>query len=316
MNFAATLGLVLMAAYGLASLLLSLLVAGLWGARLLAQPLRIPATSGGLLALRLLPSAGALFLALTVVLPAFLINEPNRAVEPVGPLAVVLAVFALAAIGHGLRRGYRAWGAADALLRNFRPAQRCVIAGLKVDIVDVPAPMVAVVGARKPRIVAASAVVAACTPQEFLQVIGHEAAHISAHDNLKLLLLLASPDPLAWMRAGDALTARWRAAAELEADALATGPDRCKRVALASALVKVARLCACATRPAAALIMPIASDDVEARVRRLLAPLPVAPRIVRAAMAVRCAPLLFALLAVPLYAAVQRGVEALLAFGR
>jgi hypothetical protein len=97
---------------------------------------------------------------------------------------------------------------------------------------------------------------------------------------------------------------------------LATGQDRCKRVALASALVKVARLCASATRPAAGFIMPVAADDVEARVRRLLAPLPGAPRIVHAVTAVRYAPLLFALLAVPLYAAVQRGVEALLAFGQ
>lgn len=324
MNFGATLGLVLMAAYGLATLLFSLLVAGFWGARLLAQPRRIPARSGSLLALRLLPSAGALFLTLTIVLPAFLINEPDRVLEPVGPLALVLAVFALAAIGHGLVRACRAWGAAEALLRNCRPAQRCVIAGIEVDIVDVPAPMVAVVGARTPRIVAASTVVAACTPEEIRQVIGHEAAHIAAHDNLKLLLLLASPDALAWMRAGDTLTARWRAAAELEADAMATGPDPRRRVALASALVKVARLHAgaahpAAAHPAAALIMPIASDDVEARVRRLLAPLPGAPRVLRTAIAVRCAPLLpllFALLAVPLYAAIQRGVEALLAFGR
>jgi Zn-dependent protease with chaperone function len=311
-SFAGTLCLVLMAAYGLASLLLSILAAGIWSAWLG----RMRSTSGDLLALRLVPSAGALFLTLSVVLPAFLINEPNRAAEPVGPVALVLAVFALVTIGDGILRGCRAWAAADALLRKCGPTNRdCVMAGLNVDIVDVPEPMVAVVGAWRPRIVAARGVLAACSQEEFRQVIGHEAAHISAHDNLKLLLLLASPDALAWMTAGEALTARWRAAAELEADALATGPDRCKRVALASALIKVARLSTAAERQFAALIMPVAVDDVEGRVRRLLAPLSTSPRTLRMKSVVACA-LLFAVVVVPLYGLVQIGVEALVAFGR
>ena len=312
MNFAETLCLVLMAAYGLVSLLLSILVAGMWRAWLE----RTHPTSGGLLALRMLPSAGALFLTLSVVLPAFLINEPNRAVEPVGPAAVVPAVFALVIIGDGILRGCRAWVAAAALLRKCGPANRgCVMAGVNVDIVDFPEPMVAVVGAWRPRIVAARGVLAACNQEEFRQVIGHEAAHISAHDNFKLLLLLASPDALAWMPAGEALTARWRAAAELDADALATGPDRRKRVALASALIKVARLSTAAKRQFAVLIMPVALDDVEGRVRRLLAPLSTSPRIVRMRIVVACA-LLFAVAGVPLYGLVQMGVEALVAFGR
>ena len=268
MNFSGTLCLVLPAAYGLASLLLSVLVAGICS----AWPPHLRATSGDLLALRLLPSAGGLFLTLAVVLPAFLSNEPNRAAEPVGPLLVGLAVFALVAVGDGIRRGWRAWAAAAALLRECGPAdRRCLMAGLKIDIVDVPEPMVAVVGAWRPRVVAAKRVLAACSREEFRQVIGHEAAHIAAHDNLKLLLLLASPDALAWMPAGEALTGRWRAAAELEADALATGPDRCKRVALASALIKVARLSAGAQREFAMLIMPVALDDVDGRVRECAA---------------------------------------------
>jgi hypothetical protein len=111
------------------------------------------------------------------------------------------------------------------------------------------------------------------------------------------------------------LTARWRAAAELDADALATGPDRCKRVALASALIKVARLSTAAKRQFAVLIMPVALDDVEGRVRRLLAPLSTSPRTVRMRAVVACA-LLFAVAGVPLYGLVQIGVEALVAFGR
>ncbi|MHB8475874.1 MAG: M56 family metallopeptidase [Steroidobacteraceae bacterium] len=312
MSFAATLCLVLLAAYGLASLLLSIAVAGLHR----AWPARTRATSGDLLTLRLLPSAGALFLTMAVVLPAFLSREPNRAAEPVGPLLAGLAVFALLVIGAGLLRGWRAWVAAAALLRSCGPAnRRCVMAGLKVDIVDVAEPMVAVIGAWRPRIVAAKRVLAACSREEFRQVIGHEAAHMAARDNLKLLLLLACPDALAWMPAGGALTARWRAAAELEADALATGADRCKRVALASALLKVARLSAGAQRELAMLMMSVALDDVEGRVRRLLGPSAAATRTFRMRILISSA-LPAAVAVMPLYGFVQELVEALVAFGR
>jgi Zn-dependent protease with chaperone function len=311
-SFGGTLCLVLLATYGLANVLLSIGVAALWRARV-ARP---RPTSGGLFALRLLPSVGASFVTLTVVLPAFLIHEPSGAAEPLGPLLLIMAGFALVLIGAGALRGRRAWAAAAALLRDCRPSdRRCVILGFNVDIVDVREPMVAVVGAWRPRIVAAARVVAACNREEFREVIGHEAAHITAHDNLKLLLLLASPDVLAWMPAGDALIAGWRAAAELEADARATGPDPGKRVALASALIKVARLSSAHHREFAVLVMPVALDDVEGRVRRLLAPLSTPPAAPSLRVVAACA-LSFAILTMPLHGLVQEWVEVLVAFGR
>jgi hypothetical protein len=310
-SFAGTLCLVLLAVYGLTSLLLSILVAGLWHARLE----RTRTTSGALLALRLLPSAGAAFLTLTVVLPAFLIYEPHHEVEQVGPLLVMLTLFALGTVGTGILRGWRAWRAAAALLRDGPADRRRVMAGQTIDIVDVPEPLVAVVGAWRPRVVAAKGVLAACSHEEFRQVIAHEAAHISAHDNLKLLLLLISPDVLAWMSTGEALTARWRAAAELEADARATGADPYKRVALASALIKVARLSRGNPCPSAALSMPIALEDVEDRVRRLLAPSSEAPSVGTPVVVAACA-LLVPVIAVPLYGLVQQWVEVLVAFAR
>jgi hypothetical protein len=311
MSFTGTLCFVLAAVYGLTSLLLSILVAGMWRAGLE----RLRSTSGDLLALRLLPPAGAAFLTLAVVLPAFLIHEPRHEVEQIGALLVVLVMIAFVAVGHGILRGWRACTAAAALVRDFGEVNRCcVMAGQNVEIVDIPEPMVAVVGAWQPRIVAAGNVLAACSDAEFHQVIEHEAAHVSAHDNLKLLLLLATPDALAWMPAGEDLTARWRAAAELEADARASGSDRYKRVALASALIKVARLSSGIKRQFPPLSMPIALEDVEGRVRQLLAPGATSARRLRRKVVIACA-LLIAVLAVPLYGVVQQGVEALVAFG-
>jgi hypothetical protein len=309
MSYPTTLCLVLMAAYGLAGVLLSMSTAFVWSAWFERRSL----TSGGILMLRLFPCAGSLFITLVVVLPAFLINEPRHAAEPVRPLLLLMAAFTLAKFAAAFVRAGRGWMDTASLLRR-QVKKSCLIAGQHVEIIDMPQALVAVVGVWRPRIVAASQVLAVCSGEEFREVIGHEAAHLSAHDNLKLLLLIASPDMLAWMSAGGAMLTRWRAAVEFEADEMATGPDRRKRVALASALIKVARLSVAQPR-IAALSMPIAVDDIDGRVRRLLAPMPVAFSVAPLKMVFAHA-LLLAVVVVPLYERVHESIEALVAFGR
>jgi Zn-dependent protease with chaperone function len=308
-NHVGVLCLVLLAAYGLTSLALSVVVGCLWRG-LAAMPL----TSRSLFALRMLPSIGASFLTLSVVLPAFLIKEPNRAAEPVGPLLILMAGGALLTVGAGCWRVWRAWLATSKLLSYGRSDRSFSMAGRDVEIFDLPEVLVAVVGVWQPRIVAATRVLEACSREELLQVIGHEAAHIAAKDNLKLLLLLASPDLLAWMPAGEGLVMRWRAAAECEADATAAGQDPLHRLALAAALIKVARLSG-ARRERAALCMHIVADDLDRRVRRLLAPLPAAHAFPPAGNTASLA-LLIPFLGLPLYGSIQDVIEMLVAFGR
>jgi Zn-dependent protease with chaperone function len=308
-----TLGLVIAAGYGLVSLLLSIGVAVAW--RVVLE--RTQRSANDVLALRLMPVAGAALVALTVVLPAFLISEPAHDAEEGGPLLAALGVVALFSVGTGIRRAWRACTAARALLRAWAgSADRAVIAGHPVDLVDLPEPLVAVVGGWQPRIVASKRVRAACSEGEFVEVISHEAAHLSARDNWKLWLLLLCPDPLAWLPAGAALTARWRVTAEREADERATGSDPRRRLALASALIKVARLASPAEPPSSeALTMPIAVDDVEGRVRGLIAPAPPARPASRIPGLLQCGWFVPAV-AVPFYGLVHRAIEAVVAFGR
>jgi hypothetical protein len=136
---------------------------------------------------------------------------------------------------------------------------------------------------------------------------------VSAHDNLKLLLLVACPDALAWTALGPALSARWRTEAEFAADQRATGDDPQKRVELASALIKVARLFNTDHRARHALTMPVAMDDVEGRVRQLLAPAHGASAMISKALAPLA--LLMPVAAVPLYSLVHELIEALVGFG-
>jgi hypothetical protein len=311
-TFFVTLGLVLAAVYELVSLSSSVLVAAAW--RLGFE--RTHPSANELLAVRLLPAGIGALLTLTIVLPAFMVSEPAHELEVGGPLLVGLALLALLTVGVGICRAVRACIATSTFLRHCGPVHhRPVVTGEHVDIVDLPEPVVAVVGGWRPTIVASANVLSACSDEEFCQVVAHESAHVSALDNFKLFLLVLSPDALAWLPAGAALAARWRAAAEREADERAAGSDRGKRLALASALIKVARLSISASSPLPALSMPIAVDDVEGRVRGLLARSPPARRSMRL-WALAAASLMVPVIGLPLYGVVHQLIEALVAFGR
>jgi hypothetical protein len=310
MSTALTLVIVLLATFGLAALLLAVLVAIAWHAGLN----RVRTAAADLLALRLFPVAGALLFVLTVILPAFVSYEPHRDREAAGPLLLTLAAFALLTLGHGAWRGWRAWTAARCFLHACGPAKRCVVeSGCTVQVVDVVKPIIGVIGGWRPQVVTAECVISACSRDEFRQVVAHEAAHVSARDNLKLLLLLACPDALAWTTLGAVLSERWRRAAEFAADQRATGDDPQKRLALASALIKIARLFDTGHCARHALTMSVALDDVEGRVRQLLAPAHSAPATISKAL------VSFALLtpaaALPLYALVHELIEALVRLG-
>lgn len=310
MNPSLLLGLVLLAMFALTTLILSGLVAFSWNAGLH----RVLATSGDLLTLRLIPVVGGALVVLGVVLPAFLRYEPHRKHEEAGPLVIILAAFALVTLGHGIWRAWRACAAARALRKSCGPVKRWMVAnGQPVQVVEVSEPIVAVIGGWRSHIIAAERVVSACSQEELQQVLAHEAAHVAAGDNLKQLLLLASPDALAWTSLGATLARRWRIAAEYQADQRAAGDDARRRVALAAALIKVARLVASVQRPSPVLSIPVAVDDVEGRVRRLLAPPDPLPT--RALKYVGVCALLAPLVALPLYAWIHLLVEALVRLG-
>jgi len=310
MNSALILAIALLATFGVATSLLAGLVAMAWYAGLSRARL----AAADFLALRLFPVAGALLFALTVVLPAFLICEPHQDREAVGPLLLILATFAVLTLSQGIWRGWRACARARSLLHECGPAKRWVVEnGQSVQVVEVAEPIIGVIGSWRPQLITAECVISACTRDEFRQVVAHEAAHLSARDNLKLLLLLACPDALAWTALGATLCESWRTQAEFAADQRATGSDPLKRVALASALIKVARLFDTGHRARQALTMPVALDDVEGRVRRLLAPAPAASATISKALASFA--LLMPLAAIPLYALIHQLIETLVRSG-
>lgn len=312
MNAPIVVGLVLLSTYAASSLILSIIVLALWP-RAARRPVTHP---NELLTLRLLPSIGAALVVLTVVCPAFLLYEPREEAEHVGMVVVAASGVGIFMIAGGFLRGWRAWARGRALLLSGKQLGRWRNAGSwPVLVLDIAYPIVAVIGTWKPSIVASSSVVAACDSEEFHQIVAHEAAHVATHDNLKLLCVLASPDLIGWTPLGDAIVNRWRLAAEYAADERAAGAERDRRVELASALLKVARLTVGGAHRPRMLGMSVAVDDVEGRVRRLLQPAQTNPAM-SVLWPVALTAVIVPLASVPIYEPIHRLIELLIALGR
>ncbi len=276
---------VLAVAAGLAWFLLVSLaasVATLGMARVMSRWPAVRSRPSFWLALRLLPGATSLLFVLAVFAPAFQRFEPAEAGEAVGFGLACLAAAALAVMGHAAVRGAaglrmsarqaRAW------LRDSDEVSRPG-APVRIHCVRSDRPSVSLIGVFRPRLFITRPVVEALTEEELEAVVAHELEHRSAWDNLKRLVVLASPDLLALAGAGRRLEARWAQAVEADADRRAGRGESGRRLALASAILKVARLMPAATPHPAPVSDIYSGGPVAARVERLVRPEPQKPRL-------------------------------------
>jgi hypothetical protein len=210
-----------------------------------------------LLALRLLPAAGAAFVVMTVCVPSYLWLEPEAPAERVGVACLAAALLGLAMWSVSLARGV------CALASSRRFVQRC-----GQGIVDSPAPLLAIAGIVRPRLLISRTVLRALPPQELAVALRHERAHWTAHDNLKRLCILLTPGRNRTIERG------WRKFAEMAADDRAVAGSPRRACALAAALVRVARMAADAPPLPLASCLLGDSDQLAARVDRLLRPAP------------------------------------------
>jgi Zn-dependent protease with chaperone function len=262
-------------------------VAATAGVALISRPLtsRQRSTAPGFwLALRLAPAALSIAFAGVLFLPSYLRYEP-REVEGFDISLTLLAIVALAIIGAGAVRGVLAWQRAarrtDAWMRVARPLS-LPNTSMPAFAIDSETPVMALVGILRPRLLITRPVLDALTDEELRATVAHELGHSRAWDNLKRLAMRAAPDMLRATSAAYAIERRWAADSEHLADS-AAGDSRDARCALASALVKVARLTPPATLSAEPISALMDGGDITARVQRLLddGPAAVKPRSLR-----------------------------------
>jgi hypothetical protein len=273
MSFEQRFALVLLAAFFLASVATSLAAAVL-APRLRARGSRQPWTSrdaSGLALVRLLPAGAALALTLLVLGPGYFEHEQRGEPEGSGYALWMLAFAGLWIIGASLARVAASCLRTAAIRRQWLAAGRPVTiaeAGMPAYVLEVPFPLVAVLGILRPRLFISRTVLDECSAPEMTAIVEHERAHVLRRDNALRLLMDAAPDLLGLTRLPRVIAAAWHQAVEHRADDAAT-----RRTDLASALVKVARLATASPAielPASALYRGEGHDLIGVRVRRLI----------------------------------------------
>jgi hypothetical protein len=126
------------------------------------------------------------------------------------------------------------------------------------------APALILVGIRKPQVMVSDTATRLLSDEELRVAIRHELGHRRSWDNLKKVLLSATPFP-----GMGALERSWREAAELAADDAAVG-NRQEALDLAAALIKLSRSPKPLPEPALASGLVCATSSIATRVERLL----------------------------------------------
>lgn len=229
------------------------------------------------LLLRTVPVALGIGGVLFLFAPAYLRHEPRVGHEDVGLKLAVVAAFSALGIVIAVVRGFAAWSATRRLtadwLRNAEPVQIPNL-GIPAYQVEHRFPLIAVIGALRPRLFIAKQIFQSLTPDELSAALEHEIGHLMAHDNLKRGVLRACRDMLLIIPCGRHLDQAWAEASEAAADEYAARRGHKVALNLASALVKIARLIPAGARPTmtagAFLVGEKPSLGFRARVRRLV----------------------------------------------
>jgi BlaR1 peptidase M56 len=218
-----------------------------------------------LLVLRLAPAVTAWLAVAAFCIPSYLELEPRQNAEQLTMICVLAALAGAMMLLHGVGR---------ALLAVFRTrrlaasATRCSLLD-EAYVVAAEKPLIAMAGVLRPRLVISPCVLEALSAEELDSAVRHEQAHRRAGDNLKRLVMLLASTGLPWSKGFAVLERQLARTLEWAADDEATGGDPARCVALAAALVRVARL-GSAPVPATASSLVSADCSLQARVQRLL----------------------------------------------
>jgi Zn-dependent protease with chaperone function len=265
------------AAVGLAAALASR------AAVVMAESMRARAAARFLLAVRLFPCVAGISAVLALCVPSYLWLEPQASSERIGWACLALALSGVASWLVSLARVTRALAFS---VRFHRSCQRTGCQTLlpgdsaKAVIVERDAPLLALAGVFRPRLVVSQAVLRSLSAEELELALQHENAHRTSRDNLKRFFLLLSPAPIPFLRSYSAIERRWTKFSEWAADDEAVRGDSHRALTLAVALLRVARMGAAPRLTFLNTSLCADDQDLSARVERLLRiqPLPAKPQ--------------------------------------
>lgn len=221
---------------------------------------------------RMFPFALTLFVVLGFCIPSYLWLEPLASGEKVGFACLSAAVM-----------GFIVWmlsvfRVGFSLLRTSRYVTSCQRNGQEVTVdgeaspvlvLKRDAPVMAVAGLVRPRLIVSRGVLSKLTPEQREAAFRHEQAHQTSRDNLKRFLCLLAPDALPFISGFRKIERQWARYTEWAADDHAVAGDSQRALSLAAALVSVAKM-GVDHQPAyllSSLYSPLVADDEDLAVR-------------------------------------------------
>lgn len=232
-----------------------------------------------LFVMRIGPPVIAIVAIAAFMIPSYLIYEPHTTDEFVSWKLGSLATLSAIGVGLAFWRGLRSWLATRSLLRDWLSSSTPI----QLESISIPTfvlqhsfPIIAVVGAIRPRLFIATHVLESLSEEELAAAIAHEYGHLAARDNFKRSIMRVSRAALLLFPCGRSLDRAWSEASESAADEHAAQQSSLVALNLAAALVRIARMIPKGPRqimPAAVSAFLVGSEHspgVKVRVRRLV----------------------------------------------
>jgi Zn-dependent protease with chaperone function len=195
--------------------------------------------------MRIGPPVLAIIAIVVFMIPSYLAYEPHATDESVSWKLGLLATISAIGVGLAIWRGLRSWLATRSLLKDWLTTSTRV----ELEAVTVPTfilqhsfPIIAVVGALRPRLFIASHVFESLSQEELVAALAHEYGHLAAGDNFKRSVMRVSRAALLIIPCGRSLDRAWSEASESAADEYAAQKSSLVALNLASALVRIARM--------------------------------------------------------------------------
>jgi Zn-dependent protease with chaperone function len=239
----------------------------------IAETMRPRSAARFLFLIRMLPFTLGVGAVVGLCVPSYLWLEPQAASERMGLACLILAFLGVASCAGSIVRATRAIAASLRCKKDWQQAGReTLLPGepSKVVIIQKDAPLLALVGVFRSRLVVSQTVLRSLSAEQLDLALQHEHAHRISRDNLKRLFLLLSGRPIPFFRGFFALEQNWARFSEWAADDEAVRGDSYRALSLAAALVRLARLGALPRLTFLQTALLSADQDLAARVDRLL----------------------------------------------
>ncbi len=218
-----------------------------------------------LFGLRMFPFIASTVIAVFFTFPSFWFMERAALDEDAGTF--ILAACSLLILSTGLFRVLRAESRTMTAVTRWTLGAKSATTGAPFKptlSAALGAPALILVGIRKPRVLVSDMATIVLSSRELQVAVRHELGHKRSWDNLRKVLISATPFP-----GMGGLESAWREAAELAADD-AAARSRQDALDLAAALIKLSRSSKQWSEPALASALVSGSSSISLRVKRLI----------------------------------------------